>query len=347
MNTSYDLICSFENLYKAHKKARLGQRYKTEVIDFEMNLSKNLIDLSNELKNGTYNISGYYDFWVYDPKKRKIHALHYKDRVVQHALCDEILVNVLDKKLIYDNAACRINKGTHFAIKRVNKFLLDFYKKYKTDGYILKCDIKKFFDNVDHDVLKEKLTKVIEDKKILDLLHIIIDSYHTIDNKGLPLGNQTSQWFAIYYLDSLDRLIKEKLHIKYYSRYMDDLVIIHNDKEYLKSCLSETMKHLNNDLKLKFNEKTQIFPISQGVDYLGFHFYLTNTGKVIRKLRTQRKIRMKRKFKMVKEKYEKGIIDLDYISKMVNSYRAHLSYGHTHKLWENILDSFVLKRTNN
>lgn len=341
---SYDLICDFANLYKAHKKTRLGKRNKNEVIKFEMNLSKNLIDLSNSLKDETYNISGYYEFWVFDPKKRKIHALYYKDRVVQHALCDEILVNVLDKKLIYDNASCRINKGTHFAIKRVNSFLLDFYKKYKTNGFILKCDIKKYFDNIDHTILKQKISKVIGDDKIFNLIVKIIDSYHTGIGKGLPLGNQTSQWFAIYYLDSLDRLIKEKLKIKYYSRYMDDLVLIHENRDYLKYCLKEMTKMITNNLKLEFNQKTQIFPISQGVDYLGFHFYLTNTGKVIRKLRTQRKIKIKRKFKSIQKKYKEGLVDIDYVSQMINSYNAHLTYGHTNKLWSHILNNFKLTK---
>lgn len=339
----YELIYSFENIYKAHKKARLGKRNITEVINFEMNLSKNLTDLSNALKNETYKISGYYNFWVFDPKKRKIHALHYRDRVVQHVICDEVLSNILDKKLIYDNAACRIAKGTHFAIKRVSKFLLDFYKRYKTNGYILKCDIRKYFDNIDHKVLKDKLQKVIKDCRIKKLLTQIIDSYESSHNKGLPLGNQTSQWFAIYYLDELDRLIKEKLKIKYYTRYMDDMILIHDDKEYLKYCLSEMTKLININLKLEFNEKTQIFPISQGVDYLGFHFYVTDKGKVIRRLRTERKIRIKRKFKRIKEKYSQKKVGLEYISQMVNSYKAHLSYGHTHNLWKHILDDFVLK----
>lgn len=333
----YNLVYSFENLYKAHKKARLGKRSNNEVIKFEMELSKNLVDLSNELESETYKLSSYYEFWVHDPKKRKIHALHYRDRIVQHVLCDEILVKLLDKKMIYDNAACRINKGTHFAIGRVNGFLLDFYKMNKTNGYILKCDIKKFFDNIDHNVLIEKLTKVIDDKKILKLIVNIINSYETSIGKGLPLGNQTSQWFAIYYLDGLDRLIKEKLHIKYYSRYMDDLVLIHHDKEYLKHCLTEMKKLVNSELKLEFNEKTQIFPISQGVDYLGFHFYLTENGKIIRRLRTQRKIKIKRKFKSIQNKYSKGMVDKKYIWQMINSYSAHLSHGHTYKLWCELL----------
>lgn len=147
-------------------------------------------------------------------------------------MCDEVLAPILDKKLIYDNSACRIGKGTHFAIGRVSKFLHDFYKKNGANGYFLKCDIRKFFDNIDHEVLRRKLATVIEDKQVLSLLYQIIDSFEVTSGKGLPLGNQTSQWFAIFYLDGFDRLIKEKLKIKYYSRYMDDYVLIHHDKDW-------------------------------------------------------------------------------------------------------------------
>ena len=218
--SEYEKICDFQNLYKAHLAARRGKRDTKEVIAFELNLAENLIKLTDELKNGTYQVSGYYSFVVHDPKDRVIHALHYRDRVVQHCLCDEVLAPVLDRKLIYDNAACRIGKGTHFAIRRLNRFLHEFYRRYGTDGYFLKCDIRKFFDHIDHSVLKRKLKKVFTDEKILVLLFQIIDSYETSSGRGLPLGNQTSQWFAIYYLDGFDRLIKEKLHIKYYSRYI-------------------------------------------------------------------------------------------------------------------------------
>ena len=149
----------------------------------------------------------------------------------------------------------------------------DFYKKHGAIGYFLKCDIRKFFDNIDHFVLKQKLSKAIEDDRVLTLLYQIIDSFEVTPGKGLPLGNQTSQRFAIFYLDSFDRLIKEKLKIKYYSRYMDDCVLIHPDKDYLKYCL-EQMKKCAEALKIDFNEKTEIFPLKNGVDYLGWHIYL-------------------------------------------------------------------------
>ena len=286
-----------------------------------------------------------YSFAIYDPKYRMIHALHYRDRVVQHCLCDEVLAPILDKKLIYDNSACRIGKGTHFAIGRVSKFLHDFYKKNGANGYFLKCDIRKFFDNIDHLVLKQKLSKVIEDERVLTLLYQIIDRFEVMPGKGLPLGNQTSQWFAIFYLDGFYRLIKEKLRIKYYSRYMDDCVLIYQDKKYLCYCL-EQMKQCAKELKIDFNEKTEIFPLKNGVDYLGWHIYLTESGKVICKVKQQTKYKYKRKLKYFQRAYADGNIELEEINQVLSSYRAHLAYGHTYKLQKKILGDFVLRRKN-
>lgn len=344
--TDYEKIYDFQNLYKAHTVARRSKRNTREVVEFEMNLGENLTILSDALKSGTYKMQGYYSFAIYDPKFRLIHALHYRDRVVQHCLCDEVLAPILDKKLIYDNSACRIGKGTHFAIGRVSKFLHDFYNKHGVNGYFLKCDIRKFFDNIDHEVLKRKLAKVIEDKQVLNLLYQIIDSFEVTPGKGLPLGNQTSQWFAIFYLDSFDRLIKEKLRIKYYSRYMDDCILIHHDKDYLKHCLKQ-MKQCAEELKIDFNEKTEIFPIKNGVDYLGWHIYLTESGKVIRKVKQQKKYKYKRKLKYFQTAYQDGNIELEEINQVLSSYRAHLAYGHTYKLQKKILGHFVLRRSNN
>lgn len=340
--TDYEKIYDFKNLYKAHTVARRGKRNTREVIEFEMNLSENLVILSNELKNGSYKMREYYSFAVYDPKYRIIHAQHYRDRVVQHCLCDEVLAPILDKKLIYDNAACRIGKGTHFAVGRVSKFLHDFYNKNGTSGYFLKCDIRKFFDNIDHDVLKKKLSKAIEDEDVLNLLYRITDSFEVKPGKGLPLGNQTSQWFAIFYLDTLDRLIKEKLHIKYYSRYMDDCVLICESKEYLHQCL-EQMKQCANELKIEFNEKTEIFPLKNGVDYLGWHIYLSDSGKVIRKVKQQTKYKYKKRLRYFQRAYAQGKTDFDKINRVILSYKAHLAFGHTYKLGKKIMNEFILK----
>ena len=327
----YEEMCSFQNLYNAHRAARRGKRDKTEVIKFEMNLAENLCKLQKELTERTYRPCGYKHFMIYEPKARSIYAPDYADRVVQHCLCDNILMPMLERRLIYDNAACRIEKGTHFSMDRLSGFIRELYKKHGTEGYFLKCDVRKYFDSINHSVLKQKLSKVF-DGEIFILLCRIINSYETTKDVGLPLGNQASQWFALYYLDSVDRLIKERLQIKFYVRYMDDFVLIHNDKDYLRYCLNEIQRVCNAELNIELNEKTQIFPVKNGVDYLGWHFYLTETGKVIRKLRTSNKRRLKRRMNKKAQDYHDYLLDIDDIKRSLASTNGHLSHGHTYRL---------------
>ena len=185
------------------------------------------------------------------------------------------------------------------------------------------------------------------DQKLLWFLRQVLGSYHTKFGKGLPLGNQSSQWFALYYLDRMDRIIKEKLRIHYYSRYMDDCILIHYDRAYLQHCLEVIREHIETDRLLTFNEKTQIMPITQGVDYLGFHFFLTDTGKVIRRLRTKNKQRIRRRLKAYQRAYAKGKIEFSAIRRSLDSYQGHLVHGHTYRLRKNLRKGFVLKRKEN
>lgn len=159
------------------------------------------------------------------------------------------------------------------------------------------------------------------------------------------MGNQSSQWLALYYLDGIDRIIKEKYWIKYYIRYMDDLVLLHRDKALLETVLVEIWEYADRELKLEFNQKTQLFLMAQGVDYVGWHFYLTETGKVIRKLRTSNKRRFKRRLKLFRRQYASGEIDLEDIKRSLASYRGHLSHGHTWKLGKKVFRDFVLVRS--
>ena len=335
----------FQNLLKAHKRARLSKQGKREVIDFEINLSRNLCEISEEIENETYHISGYYSFKVYEPKERTIHALHYRDRVVQHCLCDEILAPLFERHLIYDNAACRKGKGTLFAIQRLSGFLRTFYREHGCKGYFLKCDIRKFFDNIDHSVLKDILTRKIPDPKVLALCEGIIDSYEITPDRGLPLGNQTSQWFALMYLDRLDRLCKERLHLRYYTRYMDDMIIVHESKAYLHDCLAKMRDYVENERKLQFNQKTQIFPLKNGVEYLGFRFSLNSSGKVIRRLKTSSKIRYKRKLKAFMRLYREGHMELSEIRQHLSGFHGHMKHGSTFHLKKAVMDDFVLQRS--
>lgn len=338
----YEKIYDFDNLYAAWRLAKLGKSSKGEVISFNLDLGRQLWELHDALEARRYQPGGYYSFTIRVPKERLIYAPYFKDRVVQHSLCDNVLRPWLEPRLIYDCAACRIGKGTHFAMDRLSGFLREFYRRHGTKGYFLKCDIKKYFDNIDHEILKQRLRK-FPDQEVQELMFRFLDAYHGDAGKGIPLGNQSSQWFALYYLDPMDRLIKERLRVRWYTRYMDDLVLLHPDKAYLERCLRE-IRAKAAELKLELNQKTQIFPVSQGVDYLGFHFYLTETGKVVRRLRTSNKRRFKRRLKGFRKGYAEGTVELEDINRSMASYLGHLSHGHTYRLRERTFSHFVLRR---
>jgi hypothetical protein len=330
---TFDEAFTFEHLYKSYLIARKGKRNKNSTAKYEVNAIEFTNYLLYQFKNNKYKIGKYKEFYVYEPKKRLIMSLPFKDRAVQHCLCDYYLEPLLEKSMIYDNYANRKNKGTHKALNRLENYFHKFYRKHKSDGYVLKCDISKYFYSVNHDVLKNMISRYIKDRKILNFTFQIIDS---TENPGLPIGNQTSQWFAIFYMSCLDHFIKEKLHIKYYERYMDDFLLIHNDKEYLKYCKSEISNYVENELKLKLNNKTQIFPLKNGVDFLGFHTYLTETGKVIRKVRRNSKKGMNNKLKKFKKLCIKRKISKEQIDKSYNSWIGHVSHGNSYHLIKNM-----------
>ncbi|MCL2010972.1 MAG: RNA-directed DNA polymerase [Synergistaceae bacterium] len=178
------------------------------------------------------------------------------------------------------------------------------------------------------------------------LLEKIIDSFNSGAGKGIPMGNQTSQLFALYYLDPLDRLVKERRRVKHYTRYMDDMVLLHPDRDFLRDCLSQMRELAEDVLKLELNEKTQVFPIRNGVDYLGWHFYLTETGKVIKKLRVSAKSRIKRRMKGLQKGYAEGKIGFDDVNRSMVSTHGHLTHGHTYRLRAKIYENTVFRREN-
>lgn len=289
---TYKEIFSFKNLLKAHNKTKRSKLYKKQVCEFELNKSNELYKLYEELQKKTYKISPYNTFKIYEPKERRVDATSYRDRVVQNCFVDNYLFPILEKHLIYDNAACRKNKGTDFARNRLKEFLVECNKKYGNNFYVFTYDIHHYFESIDHDVLKKKMKYIIKDLEIYEFICMIIDSFNKEENKGLPLGNQSSQCFALYYLDSFDRIIKEKYSIKYYSRYMDDGVILSNDQDKLKNLLNDLKLELNK-LNITFNEtKTMIFPIKQGITYLGFRYRISSYNKILVSMAKKKKKRL-------------------------------------------------------
>lgn len=308
-------IFTFENLYEAHKNCRKAKQQKGEVIRFESTLSVNLAKMNRELVSKQYELGNYKKFIIYEPKQRIIEAPSYKDRVVIRCFCDNCLKIKIEKKLIYDNAACRKEKGANFAIDRLEMFLRKLFRKQKSNNfYFLKCDIRKYFPSINHEILLKILSKVGFSEDEMWFIKKLIKSNITTEEEGLPLGNQSSQWFALIYLNSLDRFIKEKLKVKYYIRYMDDMILLDNNKENLQRYQKEIQKYCKEYLSLELNGKTQIGRVNNGIDFLGYRHILTATGKIKRKLRSSSRQRMKNHLRVLKKLDKKGIIDKEYIS---------------------------------
>lgn len=319
MDKDWNEFCelfSFDNLYKAHHTARNGKKKHYSVAIYEQHVSANLCELRAKLLNQSYTIKTYKTFYIYEPKKRLIQACSYIDRIVQHCLCDNYLTPLLDSKLVYDNCACRKGKGTDFAVKRVKQHMIEYYKKYGKDGYVLRIDIRKYFQSIDHEIVLRKIAGYVHNKYIFALIERIINGY---SGTGLPIGNQISQIIAVTYLDDVDRLIKEKLKIRHYVRYMDDFMIIGHDKRELEHALDEVRIACAKD-KLELNAKTEMQPLSEPIDFIGKSFSYTSNGGVTVRLRQKNKVRVYRKIKYVTTIYNKNYIDKALLNSTLTSY---------------------------
>ena len=330
----FEKICDFSALYLAHLKACKGRSHKQGVMEFQINLAHSLSNLQESLLNKTYQMSGYSYFRVYEPKKRDIYETIHIDKIVMHVLCDKVLDFRLSPHFIYDNAACQKGKGTHFALNRFTLFLQREFRRNGQEFYVLKCDISKYFASINHDILKSLLRKKIKNTNVLDLLDHFIDSYETRDGSGtgLPLGNQTSQWFALFYMSEFDHFVKEKLGVKHYIRYMDDFVFVHHDKNYLWVVLTKIERFLWDNLGLRLNLKTAIIKVNCGVEFLGWRFFVNNRGQVVKRLKRQSMLRYYRGLSQLSARFEKNLIGFSDVMQVTASYTGHLRYGHTYRL---------------
>jgi retron-type reverse transcriptase len=269
VNNLYEQICSIENLQLADAIARKGKMHQPAVIAHIKNEELNIWNLNQMLVNKIYKTSEYTTFKIYEPKEREIFRLPYfPDRIVHHAI-----MNVMEKIFVStftaDTYSCIKTRGIHAAARKLRKSLCDV----SGTEYCLKLDIKKFYPNVDHDILKQLLRRKIKDEHLLFLLDEIIDSA-----PGLPIGNYLSQYFANFYLTYFDHWLKEEKRVKYYFRYADDLVILHSEKPYLHELLDDIRNYLQQNLKLSIKENYQVFPVdARSIDFVGYRFYHTHT----------------------------------------------------------------------
>ncbi|MBI2110022.1 hypothetical protein HYT58_02520 [Candidatus Woesearchaeota archaeon] len=335
-NHIYDQIISLDNLYLAYKKARKNKTTRGYVIEFEQDIANNLVNLHEELKNQTYLPKPLETFTLRDPKTRKISKSEFRDRVVHHALCN-IMAPIYDKIFIYDSCANIKGKGNIFAVKRFDKFKRKVSKKPSIRGYCLKADVKHYFDEVNHDTLINIIKRKITDEKVIGLIKKIIKNSLNRD-KGMPLGNMTSQFFANVYLNELDYFVKHILRANYYIRYVDDFVILHNSREQLEAWKEEINKFLLEKLRLKLHpEKTRIIPISRGIDFVGFrNFY---HSKLLRRRNVRKMICKIALFKNNEISYEK-------LMESFQGWQAYAKWANTHKLRKEIAKEIHnLKRT--
>ena len=326
--TDFEKVIDFENMYRAYRRAKRGKGYKKSSARFNLAALDGIHTLIDQLKNKTYRVSPYNEFKVYEPKERVIQTTSFKDKVIQHSLCDNVIMPKLQRVFIYDNCAGQKGKGTLFGLDRLSEQMLEFHSKYGFDGYILKCDIAKFFYNIAHEPLKDMVRYHFGDPDVCWLCELFIDS---TEGKGLPLGNQINQGFALLYLDSMDKLIKYELGIEYYGRYMDDFYLIHPSKEYLRYCLEVITAYLET-LELTLNGKTQIFPFKNGVSYLGFHTYATGSGKAIRKLKNQNKRNAQRRFVRMAKLVKDGRLPEERFWSSYTAWKNHISHGNCYGL---------------
>lgn len=343
-NNLFPQIYDFEALHSAYLRARAGKRDRQEVQRFEQNLEGNLIALQNELIWGQYQIGAYRPFKIYEPKERQVAALPFRDRVVQHALVAAI-EPIWERRFIAASYACRPGRGTHRGADKAQG-LLRQVKRTHGRVAVFKADIAKYFQSIDHAILKGLLRRRIACKRTLALLDHIIDSanvLHGTPGVGLPIGNLTSQLCANIYLHELDEFVKRDLREKRYIRYMDDFIIVHHDKAHLQRQRQRIEEFLWQHMRLRTNHKTQVFPVAlvhgRALDFLGYRIWTTH-----RRLRKSSIARISRTLRRLQRHYAAGHVSLARIGHSVRSWVAHASHADAMGLRTRLLEKFCFIR---
>lgn len=304
---------------------------------FELSLEDNLFSLYKSLQDKTYKHGNYEAFYIHDPKIRHIHKAVVKDRVVHH-LVSKMLEQIFEPTFYAHSYSCRRGKGTHKAIEAFVKFARKASRNNTTKLFILKCDIKKFFASVDHEVLMQILALKIQDKDFLWLLDEIVASFKAEDGvkKGMPIGNLTSQLFANIYMNPLDQYVKHELKVSYYIRYADDFAILSDDKFYLENLIVKIGQYLKESLKLSLHpNKVTIRDYYLGVDFLG---YVVFPKFILPRTKTKRRM-MRKIFERI-QLYKQHKLSSNLLSQTVQSYLGYLSHADSYQLSQEIKNNF-------
>ena len=325
----FDNAASIPSLYEAAWDSAKGVMWKQSTQRYLLNIYFQIAKTSKMLHKGKDIRKGFNRFFINERGKvREINSVKFFERVVQKSLCSNILIPILTHNLIADNGASQKGKGTDYAQQRLVKHLSDYYRKYGKDGYVLTIDFKSYFANIEHDTLKKLFKKYFTDERVIKLADDFVDAFGDI---GLGLGSETSQTFAISYVNEIDHFIKDSLGIKAYGRYMDDSYIIHPEKNVLKDILSRLNFYFEKyGIQINKN-KTCIRKLSQGFTFLKTRFYLGETGKIIRKPCRDSITRERRKLKRHAKLYEQGILQIETINQSFKSWTGSMERRNSRK----------------
>lgn len=320
---SFDRLCTMNALFKAALLSRKSIRWKSSVQRYFMCYLRNLLDLRGKLLAGENVTVGFIEFDILERgKKRHIKSVHFKERVAQRVLCDNALVPVLSRSLIYDNGASLKDRGISFARNRLVQHLHQYYRRTgSNEGYILLMDFSGYFDNILHEPLYGMLDRAFTDRRIIELTRSFVEPF---GEKSLGIGSQVSQILAVSYRNSIDHYVKEELRMKEYGCYMDDSYIISRDKKTLRRCLHEIETRCSaKGIKLNA-KKTQIVKLSCGFVFMKGRFFLTGTGRVIIKPSKGNTVRQRRKLKKFRQYYDTGQMSLEQLLCSYSSYRGYI-----------------------
>jgi RNA-directed DNA polymerase len=340
----YPQLCSYENLVLAFRRARKRKTHKQYVVEFEARLEENLMRLKHELETFSYRPAPVATFIIKDPKTRRISASDFRDRVVHHALCN-IIGPVFESRFIFDSFANRKGKGTHSAIIRFEKFMrgVSLNRRNCTDdmhphgnaviGYALKADVRHYFDTVDHRILLSIIKRRIMDPSALWLIRIILEHHKSAaPEKGMPLGNLTSQLFANIYLNELDQFVKHALKARYYMRYVDDFAILHRDRKTLECWKGGISAFLEQCLNLSLHpEKSKVIPLRNGITLLGFRVFCH-----YRLLKKSNVRRIWKRLRLFKRKFNKSEMEKTEIEQSMAGWFAYAAFANSYSLRQRV-----------
>ena len=341
----WHVLASPENLYRAYRKARLGKRSDPAVERFEFHRETELAKLHQELLDGTYQPGPYRTFLLYDTKRRLISAAPFRDRVVHHAFCN-VVEPIFDRSFIHDSYASRAGKGTHAAVRRFESFA-------RRNAYVLKCDVRRFFPSIDHQVLMKRLARKIKDADVLRLAQVIVansnpqepipgffpgdDLFTTAERRrGLPIGNQTSQFFANVYLDALDHFVKENLRCRFYIRYVDDFVVFADDKRRLAGIRDQIERFLWSRRLWLHPTKRVISRSADGTRFLGYRIWPDRCHLTSTSLR-----RVRRRMRRYQTAFALGQLSAHDLTQRVRAWIGHALHASGETFRGNLLDDIL------